>query len=308
MRSVWAGLRQLPLVTGFFYGNYFYGCCAIALSVEASLQQQYPLNSWPYYVLVFLGTVLFYSHPYIIRPASLAVHARNRWYHRHHRWLTIQQVLFTLALAVALAAFAWRHASSLAACTLKDWLLIGVFPLTAALYYGSAWLFGAYNLRRIGWLKPFVIGFTWAGWVTIYPPWFYEISHSSKYPITLIGSFLFLKNFMFVTLLCIMFDVKDFAEDHRRNIRTIVVRLGLRKTIYFVLIPLSVLGLGAFIYYAVSRHFHPVRIGLNILPFLSLILTAFSLRKRRSLLFYLVVVDGLMLVKAICGTIAMLYF
>src|SRR6476659_11389794 len=120
MRSVWAGLRQHPLLTGFFYGNYFYGCCAIALSVEASLQQQYPLNSWQYYVMVFLGTVLFYSHPYIIRPASMAVHPRNRWYHRHQRWLTIQQVLFTLVLAMSLGSFAWQHARSLAECTLKD--------------------------------------------------------------------------------------------------------------------------------------------------------------------------------------------
>ena len=45
-----------------FFSNYFYGICAIALSIEASLQQQFPLNGVAYFLLVFGVTVLYYCY------------------------------------------------------------------------------------------------------------------------------------------------------------------------------------------------------------------------------------------------------
>ena len=46
------------MIRFIFFGNYFYGLCAIALSIEASLQQQYSLNSLLYYAIVFCATIL----------------------------------------------------------------------------------------------------------------------------------------------------------------------------------------------------------------------------------------------------------
>jgi hypothetical protein len=105
-----------------------------------------------------------------------------------------------------------------------------------------------------------------------------------------------------------MFDIKDYSTDYISSLRTFVVRLGLRKTIYSILLPLSAIGLGTFVYYAVKNHFHPMKVILNVIPFLLLLAVAYSLLKRRTILYYLVVVDGLMLIKAICGTLAMVYF
>ena len=105
-----------------------------------------------------------------------------------------------------------------------------------------------------------------------------------------------------------MFDIKDYASDSILSLRTFVVNHGLRKTIFRILIPVSVAGLALFIGYAVIHYFHEIRILLNIVPFILLGVVAYSLRKRRSLLYYLTVVDGLMLVKAICGTIAIKFF
>jgi hypothetical protein len=178
----------------------------------------------------------------------------------------------------------------------------------AAFYYGLYSIFGKYNLRKTGRLKPFVIGFTWAGFVTVYPVLYYDILNRSNYEITWIGCMLFLKNFMFITILCIMFDIKDYAVDYSRDLRTFVVKIGLRKTIFSLLFPLSIIGLGSFIFYAVTHQFNSMKIVLNILPFVLLLIVIWSLRKRRSLMYYLLVVDGLMLVKAACGSFAMLYF
>jgi hypothetical protein len=35
---------------------------------------------------------------------------------------------------------------------------------------------------------------------------------------------------------------------------------------------------------------------------------AYSLSRRRPIIYYLVIIDGLMLVKAICGSVAMIWF
>jgi hypothetical protein len=51
-----------------------------------------------------------------------------------------------------------------------------------------------------------------------------------------------------------------------------------------------------------------MKITLNVLPFLLLIAVAYSLQQRKSILYYLIIIDGLMLAKAVCGSIAMTYF
>ncbi|WP_315817496.1 hypothetical protein [Paraflavitalea speifideaquila] len=70
-----------------FFGNYFYGLCAVALSIEASLQQQYPLNSGLYYTLVFCATILYYTRAYITEVAVETTNKRTNWYMQFKRWV-----------------------------------------------------------------------------------------------------------------------------------------------------------------------------------------------------------------------------
>ena len=218
------------------------------------------------------------------------------------------QLLIGMLLILLSAAFLWKSGKQLVTMPIRHWMWILVFPLAGVLYYGLNLLPRGFNLRKLGWLKPFVISFTWAGLVNIYPVMYYDITHGKTFMPDLVSFFLFLKNFMFIAVLCIMFDIKDYSTDYISRLRTFVVRLGLRKTIYSILLPLSVIGLGTFVYYAIRNHFHPMKVILNVIPFLLLLAVAYSLLKRRSIFYYLVVVDGLMLIKAICGTIAMVYF
>jgi len=111
---------------------------------------------------------------------------------------------------------------------------------------------------------------------------------------------------MFISVLCIMFDIKDYAADHNRRLKTFVVRIGLRKTIFFIIIPLCITGLVAYILFVWFNHFPAVRILFNALPFAALLMVAYSLHKRHSILYYLSIIDGLMLVKAICGILGVM--
>ncbi len=113
-------------------------------------------------------------------------------------------------------------------------------------------------------MKPFIIGFVWAGLVNIYPIIFYNIENEHNYVPDLIGGFLFIKNFMFITVLCIMFDIKDYAADHNRQLKTFVVKAGSTKNNIFYSDTLyASQGLGSFIYFAMIRGFSTEKIALN---------------------------------------------
>jgi hypothetical protein len=105
-----------------------------------------------------------------------------------------------------------------------------------------------------------------------------------------------------------MFDIKDYAADHNQQLKTFVVRVGLRKTIFYIIIPLSIIGLSTFILFSTLSQFPLLRILINTIPFLLLISVAYSLHRRKSILYYLAIIDGLLLIKSICGITAMLYF
>jgi len=301
-------IKKKSLLEYIFFSNYFYGICAVALSVEASLQQRFPLNGVQYFGFIFICTVLYYTYPYIRRGSGKTTNPRTNWYRNNYNLMRWNQVIITVILAISTIIFLSIYLNEITRMAVVNWLLVLIFPVVAALYYGISFLSRKYNLRTIGWLKPFIIGFTWAGLVTIYPVLFYVIINNIDYQFTWVSILLFLKNLMFIAVLCIMFDIKDYAFDCFCSLKTFVVKIGLRKTIFNILLPLSFTGLVSFISYAVAHQFPAMRIILNVIPFILLGIVAFSLRKRRSLLYYLSVVDGLMLAKAVCGTIAVKYF
>jgi len=297
------------LVQLIFFGNYFYGLCTIGLSIEAELQQRFPLNEWYYYVLLYAVTVLYYTKAYIDETSAKTSNMRLLWYRHHRRFVIVSQVFLTIIALIIAGFIMLGNWNVILKIQLYEWVLIFIFPFVAGLYYGIAGkTIGRYNLRNIGWLKPFIIGFVWGGLVTVYPILFHNIVSGQHYQITFIGCLLLLKNTMFVTVLCIMFDIKDYAMDYNHQLKTFVVKAGLRKTIFAIIIPLCILGLGTFLVYGFTHGFSAMKMLLNTIPFILLILVAFSLKNRRPIMYYLIIIDGLMFVKAVCGSIAMVYF
>jgi hypothetical protein len=298
-----------PVVKFIFFGNYHYGVCAIALAIEAGTQQQVPLNHWSFFALLFFTTVWYYLYAYQHSNPQDIGNERVVWYFARKKKINKLQFIHLGVIALALSIFIKSFSANLASLNSIAIIVLLAFPFVATFYYGAETkVLGKLNLRQLGRLKPFIIGFAWAGPVTVYPVLFSSIEYQVPYQLTLVGSLLFLKNFMFIAMLGIMFDIKDYAHDHRQRLGTFVTRTGLRKTIFTILVPLSVLGLGTFIVYGITRDFSVMKIMFNTIPFVFLIAVAWSLAKRKAILYYLVVVDGLMIVKAICGTIAMTFF
>lgn len=300
-------LRKFGLL--FFFGNFFYGICTVALSIETSIQRDYPLNNYWYYILLFTATVVYYTMAYINVSVPDKNNIRAVWYMQHRKNIILSQLILSIISIIAFFFLIYPILPHILQMPWYQWTLIILFPLSALLYYGV--LLPHYhllNLRNTGWLKPFVIGFVWSGVVSIYPVMFYCINRNIPYILSAFGLVLFIKNMMFITVLCIMFDIKDYASDYNTELKTFVVKMGLRKTIFNIMIPLSVLGFGSFLTYNFIHHFPPGRIIINTIPFILLIIVAYSMYQRKPILYYLAIIDGLMLIKAICGIIGSTFF
>lgn len=248
----------------------------------------------------------FYTIAYISEQTAAVNNPRSNWYRQHRQQIKLHQLLALLLVLSFVVYVLIKYGTAIATISLKEFFLWLIFPAVGSLYYGFNGSLGGKNtLRQIGWLKPFVIGFCWAGVVTIYPVLFYTITHHLNFTPEPVLLRLFIKNLMFIAVLCIMFDIKDYAVDHNQQVKTFVVQKGLRYTIFSIIIPLCLLGLGSFLLLAWQLHFPLLRIVLNTIPFICLLVVAFLLQQRRSIFFYLLVIDGLMLVKAICGCLGM---
>lgn len=297
------------LLNLFYFGNYCYGFCALGLTVEATLQQKTLFNHPTYYLLLFSATILYYTYPYIRKPTPHSQNIRVQWYNSHQRLLITSQVFLTLVFVISAIFYLSRFLFRIIELDWQTWMLILLFPLIGVLYYGSnIKILRFFGLRKTGWLKPFVIGFVWAGLVTTYPIIFSNIEKEIPFAPSLVGTLLFIKNFMFCSILGIIGDIKDYQEDKKMSLETFVVRNGLFKTLFFILLPLSIIGLGTFVYYGISHSFHPFKIMLNVLPFILLMAVIWSLRTPKPVLYFFAIADGLLIVKSICGIVAMEYF
>ncbi|HEY2726108.1 MAG TPA: hypothetical protein VGI61_02965, partial [Parafilimonas sp.] len=88
-------MRQL--IRTIFFGNYFIGLIAIALSVESCVQLRLPLNSPVYYIILFCATVFYYTYAYLgPLSSSVTMNPRKAWYIKNHtRILWSQRILFS---------------------------------------------------------------------------------------------------------------------------------------------------------------------------------------------------------------------
>lgn len=289
------------------FGNYFLALCITALSLETCLKSGFFIKNVFYFLLTFLSVVVYYTHAYITDSGiSSKTNVRSLWYFQNRRLVYSTQVIYTLLVAYLCIRLVVQYHSSIQKLSLSGWLGLLIFPLAALLYYGAVFpaLF-RFRLRNIAWLKPFLIGFVCTGSIVIYPMVFSAIESGTVLQLTLANACYFLTNWLFTTAIAIMFDIKDFAADHNYHLKTFVVTKGLRYTIFNILLPLSAASFVSFLFFAVLNHFSFLRIAINIIPFVLLLYAPVSFRRRRGILYYLVVIDGLLMVKALFGIFTM---
>jgi 4-hydroxybenzoate polyprenyltransferase len=287
------------------FSNSFYGIAAILLAIESNLLSGLSLNHPALYVMLFSGTVVFYSFSYNYDPKPLPGNQRALWIKKNKKRFILFQFLL-IVISVAAAIWYYKNLIYLPASQLiVIIILLSIFPFLGMLYYGIAFpgLFKL-KLRNFGWFKPFIIGAVWAGCIS-FMPWLMKQWENSGFILpTMDIIYLWLHNFMFISVLAILFDVKDYAADHNHALKTFVVRVGLKKLILSIALPLAATGFFClWMVLGLKSIASPAIIFLSI-PMLALIWVALNMNKKRPIKWYLFVIDGLMPLKACCGIIA----
>ncbi|OYY10483.1 MAG: hypothetical protein B7Y66_05685, partial [Sphingobacteriia bacterium 35-36-14] len=168
-------------------------------------------------------------------------------------------------------------------------------------------ILGKWGLRGNGLIKPIIIGGVWAGMVSFSPVFFYDLSFPGQdKSLDIMTWILFIKNWFFISILSILFDIKDYANDANHQLKTWVVQFGLKKTLNWIIYPMTILSMLAYWFFAIRQEFSIFSILFNSIPYVLLITVCTYMHQRKSILYYLAIIDGLMLVKAICGITGML--
>jgi hypothetical protein len=288
-----------------FFGNIFYGICAVALCIETNVFHHISLNVFPFYLLIFLCSWIYYTMIYVRSVGAKNYNDRTLWYRRNLVVIT-KLLKITLALVgVFLLYLLWSNWAAFHRFTIFQWCLILVFPFVSALYtFKMPWLY-LKKIRQIGWLKPFVVGFIWSGWVTVYPLLVWEVQRGDSNTKPSIPNGLFwAQNFLFISILAIIFDVKDYRNDVQLRLNTYPARLGIRNTFRYVIYPATFINLILFLLLQFQQHFTLEQTLVQAIPYFFLIWVNLTHRKPRGVLYYLVAIDGLMFLKAICGIIS----
>lgn len=288
-----------------FFGNYFVGLLAVSLSVEASMQQKLPFNSLNYYLLLFLAPTIYYTYAYTKSVSrSFPNNPRLQWYYEHKRFINKSQALLFILCLLLGTRLVYFNFNGIIALPLIYWATVSIIILAGILYYGLLpKSFLKFNLRNTGWLKAFIIGFVWACFANVLPLIMLKIETGSGYDDSIFWTWLFVKNWMFCTVNAIIFDIKDYPTDANKQLQTVVVRLGLRYTLFYILLPLVLIGMLSFFIFAYYKGLSTLPVVMNTIPFILTMAVAYSMRKRKNILYYLVIIDGLILVKALCGII-----
>lgn len=150
--------------------------------------------------------------------------------------------------------------------------------------------------RRAGVLKTILLAFTWA-FVTVLLPLqkdLLSLNHA--------GVFIFSRRFLFMLMLCIIFDNRDKDMDKIRGLRSLATDLGpvtLRMLIYCIFLLLFVSNF-FFRNYGISLS---QSVALQVST-LALLIVYFYSNKKQGYLFYYFFVDGMMIFSALATYIA----
>ena len=298
----------LKVIQFIFFGNYFIGLLALALNIEATLTLGTAYNSLAYYILIFCAPVAYYNYAYIgAIKFSTSSNPRSEWFIKHKKFLKINQSILTGISIILIAYLSLTNIQNILNLSIDYWIVVFFMIGVAGLYYGLIpTYFFDLNLRNTGWLKPFIIGFLWACTANILPLILLKIESNVVVDNHFLWARLFIKNWMFCTVNAIMFDIKDYEIDSNRELKTFVVRIGIQKTIAFILLPLLVIGMSTLLVFGYIQNFNFIVIVMNMIPFLLTIFVAFLMYTKKNILFYLIVIDGLIFIKALCGIVAVL--
>jgi len=263
-----------PIVKTLVYANVFISICALAQVIVTYVVFSIPVNfnNNAYLAFVFLSTYLQYNvqRGYLINQNNLNSE-RSQWLVKHKK-----KLLISVALCLIIVLFLCNNLSS------TSIIIMVAAEIISTLYY-----LPPFNLRKHGYIKPFLISSILVISCSAVPLIENNIltSHSA---------WLLISQFCFISVLCLLFDLKDSIEDFLNGVNTYANKFG---TVFTKIICLLILVLGSISFYVFTKNLY-LQVAINLVFFATALTVLFSKVKTHSFYYYLWV-DGLLLLQGI---------
>ncbi|WP_181358491.1 UbiA family prenyltransferase [Taibaiella chishuiensis] len=263
------------------YTSIFAACCAagLCMATEKLLLGHIPAFGTALHWFVIANTLCIYNLHYYIKRIPAGVSDRADWTLRH-RW--VHPALIVLGCLISLVCLFYLPFKV---------ILVSVGLGVLSLGYSVPILPFPQKRRLKDWglLKLFLLSMVWTA-VTVLMPMAYWNKSFEAYEVE------FLLRFTFMLPLCIAFDIRDMETDRENSIYTLPNAIGLQRCFrlmdFFLLV---LLGLAVWQYtrYPILQRLWSA-LAIIIVTKIVLVLS----RKYRSDIFYLLFIDGMMLVYA----------
>ena len=271
-------LRKLSAF--ILFSSIFIALCAVALCIETNILLGVPLNNFSFYCFVFGATLVQYNLHYLLKKAAVPNSERLRWSQKNR---TIHVIFLFAGILLILFSFFSFH--------LEHFVILAFLGCISVLYSFPFLPFG--KRRRIkdyGFLKIITLALLW----TLVTVWFpVNGLETDRGLFTLV----FAKRFVFMLVLCLLFDIRDIAIDSKEHINTLAVVLGKKKSYL-----LSYLLLLVFVLLALIQYFYLPQMNSLIAILISAIATGITIeltKKNNSDFIYLAGIDGMMFLQAL---------
>lgn len=267
------------LLEFILFSSIFIAACAVGFCIETNILLGVPLNSFSFYCFVFGATLLQYNLHYSTKKIAVKDSERLRWSHSNKKIHFF--LLFVGALLILFSFFYFK---------LKHFIILALLAAISFLYSFPFLPFA--KRRRIkdyGLLKIVTLSLLW----TLVTVWFPVNSMQFD---TLLFIFVFIKRFIFMFILCLLFDLRDIEIDRKENIDTLPIMLGKKRSYN-----LSYILLGLFLAIALVQYFYLPQLPFLLAMLVSAAVTFFIIertKKTNSDFIYLAGIDGMMLLQA----------
>jgi 4-hydroxybenzoate polyprenyltransferase len=263
-----------------FYGNIFVAVCAVCMTLETYLILDIPISyqyTFPLLPIVFCSTFFIYNIDLIAKPDGFeakVASGRLEWRIKHRSVINIVNIF--VGLFIMVISFYSSYEAFL------FFLHLAIISLA---YYFSFEIGAAkiISLRKVPFLKAFVITYVWAGSSVLLPALKNGMSLGSSEVLQL-----FIERYLFLFALAVIFDIRDLSFDVQ-HIRTIPGRFGSNKTKVISLILLLIACLMVFIHYQ-----NTYLISAFILSFIIAAVLIYIARADSGEYYFLFLVDGAM--------------
>jgi 4-hydroxybenzoate polyprenyltransferase len=260
------------------FGSIFVAACAVALCIETNLQMHLPLNNLSFYGFVFGATLVQYNLHYMTKTLAVGGSARLTWSLKNRN---LHAVL--LSIGVGLTVF------SLFSFHIRHYIILAGMGLIAFVYSFPVLPLGKRKrIKDYGLVKIITLALLW----TLVTVWFPIVNMSFNRDLFL---FTFFNRFLFMFVLCLLFDVRDIEVDREQNIHTIPVIAGINNSYYisyFTLVLMVILSVAQFFVFGAEGLLFAMSVSVAATFF-----TVLATKKNNSDYMYLAGIDGMMLLQ-----------